>query len=364
MSSVLRMVLAGLLCAGSAAAVPPAGAAMVGLDIEPSPTIRLSSGQSASLPLGGFIESVACWPAGEVAGAGYSGDLEVAWNGQPPTIAVTLTMRGSASPCPGGGYATMVEWNPPRQGTWAVRQCRTPPGGARQCLADATLVVGGPSTKAQILTQPSVSDLVPAPTAVSAEFVKEGVARLTWTPAEPTTRWSPAPVWRATSSPGGLICETAGDDVASTCDIRGLKRGVRYSFTVATQWGGLTSPPSAATVPTSWGLVPPTPERLRVVTTTSSARVSWKAPQSAIDGPTRYSVVTTRPGGATCRTGGTSCQVTGLRPATQYTLTVTAFGSRGAKATSVTQTFVTRSLPQAAPSTPATPTEKPTSGLS
>lgn len=138
----------------------------------------------------------------------------------------------------------------------------------------------------------------------------------------------------------------------TTCTVTGLSAGQTYEFSVRATNAVGASRPSVAYTGMPLG-VPDTPTLTGATVGLTTLTPAWAA---ALGDGNVYSVSAT-PNGGTCSATGTSCTISGLSPATTYTLTATLTNSRGTSLVSAPISATTGSLPAA----PATPTA--TAGL-
>lgn len=131
--------------------------------------------------------------------------------------------------------------------------------------------------------------------------------------------------YTATAQPGDQTCVSS----TTSCVIKGLTRGMDYTFTVtATNVAG-TSYDSEPIDPIVFGAVPSKPNSVFAIAGAGSATVSWSAPQDNGGSEIAYYVAESTPGGFMCVVEGQSCVITGLTNGTKYTFTVRAANGFG-----------------------------------
>ena len=147
---------------------------------------------------------------------------------------------------------------------------------------------------------------------------------VSWLPGHPRSAPNYADArYVATVQPGGRSC-TVERDAPNQCTITGLTLGERYSVTVQGSNDLGAGAVGSAPRPVTLAIGPTPPRSIRVSTTRTTARVSWKPPRSTGGGAIRAYRVTAEPGGRSCRTTGLTCTVTGLSPGTTYRFLVVA----------------------------------------
>jgi hypothetical protein len=152
--------------------------------------------------------------------------------------------------------------------------------------------------------------------------------------------------YTATAQPGDQTCVSS----TTSCVIKGLTRGLDYTFTVtATNVAG-TSFDSEVTEPIIFGAVPTKPNSVFAIAGASSATVSWSEPQDDGGSPIAYYVAESTPGGFICVVEGKSCVITGLTNGTKYTFTVRAANGFGESDNSIATAAVS---PVAKPGQPS-----------
>jgi hypothetical protein len=198
-----------------------------------------------------------------------------------------------------------------------------------------------------------------APTRVTA-FPGRTTIIVSWTPGHPRSAPNYADArYVAMVQPSGRSC-TVERDAPNNCTITGLTLGERYSVSVqGTNELGAGAVGSAPR-PVTLAIGPTPPRAIRVVTTRTTARVSWQPPRSTGGGAIRGYRVTSEPGGRSCRTTGLTCSVTGLTPGTTYRFLVVARNGKvegfpGRSATVSTLAPPPTPQPTAPPTDPAKP---------
>jgi hypothetical protein len=152
--------------------------------------------------------------------------------------------------------------------------------------------------------------------------------------------------YTATAQPGDQTCISS----TTSCVIKGLTRGLDYTFTVtATNVAG-TSSDSEVTEPIVFGDVPSKPNSVFAIAGAGSATVSWSAPADDGGSEIVYYVAESTPGGFMCVVDGLSCVITGLTNGTKYTFTVRAGNGFGESDDSILTAAIS---PVAKPGQPA-----------
>ena len=170
-----------------------------------------------------------------------------------------------------------------------------------------------------------------SPTGVTATVIAAGTAKISW--KAPSYVATGITSYLVSSSSGGGSCTTSG---ALTCVISSLPLGASYTFTVTALAGVLSSIPSTPSSAVSLIAPPLEPRSVNVFvplgtssTGTSSASLTWSAPQNVAIAPVATYIVTSSPGNFTCRTAILACTVTGLTYGTTYSFNVVAVNAMG-----------------------------------
>ena len=178
------------------------------------------------------------------------------------------------------------------------------------------------------------------PQSLTVEAPTASSARVSWS-APQTDGGSAVTSYTVTSNIGQ--CQPA-NATATSCVISGLQSGDSLSITVRA-----TNSVGTSIAATSIYVVPTTPDAPTIdviAATTSSATITWRAPQSNGGRTiTAYAVAafeTNFPGNTfRCTSSGLSCVITGLKSTTNYTFKVRATNSVGTGAYSNTVSFDT-----------------------
>ena len=176
------------------------------------------------------------------------------------------------------------------------------------------------SAGSNVITPVSVPD---PPTSVGVQVAKGGTAYVSWA-APVMFGGTPITRYAAVTSPAGLACETAGE---TSCQITGLSNGTAYTVTVVAVNAVGTSAASAASAPATPLAGPGKPGAVNVRASSTSARVSWKAPAST--GGLKITGYLVKAGDRTCTAKGLSCTISGLTPGSSYSFSVQARNSKG-----------------------------------
>ena len=136
--------------------------------------------------------------------------------------------------------------------------------------------------------------------------------------------------YTATARPGGLSCSTA--DLG--CTIPRLRNGTQYTVSVVARSSAGPSTASAPSRTVTPAGLPSAPRALRVKARPSSLRVTWAPPLDDGGAQVKQYVATAWPGGRTCATASTSCLIRGLKPGTDYSVTLRATNTIGTGAMS------------------------------
>ena len=186
-----------------------------------------------------------------------------------------------------------------------------------------------------------VINLTPsAPDSVWA-FISGGAVHVAWS-VPSFTGGSALVSYTVTASPAVATPAACTAVTATTCTFTGLTLGTAYRFTVtATNTGGYTSAPSAASGAVTQFAAPGVVTIGAVTTASQSATVNWTAPSTFGGSTITGYYVSASPGGNDCYTTTTSCVVTGLTNGTAYIFSVTAITAAGYAATVSTTSAVT-----------------------
>ncbi|WP_271190411.1 fibronectin type III domain-containing protein, partial [Dactylosporangium matsuzakiense] len=257
--------------------------------------------------------------------------------GAPTGVAVT----------PQGGTDAVITWTAPvNTGAGIDHYVVTASPGGATCstatAADTTCTVTGLTATVGYLftvvavgssgtgdSLPSVAgSLSPAtapdpPTAVNAVAGNQ-TATVAWT--APVTVRGGVTGYTVTASPGGASCVTLSP-ADTSCVVLGLTPGTDYTFTVAADGAGGSSPASDPSNTVAPG-PPDAPTAVTVAAGSGQATVSWTAPATSGAGIDHYTATAT-PGGASCSTAATSCTITGLTDGVAYAFAVVAHGTTG-----------------------------------
>ncbi|NBR24823.1 MAG: hypothetical protein EBU08_13845, partial [Micrococcales bacterium] len=203
-----------------------------------------------------------------------------------------------------------------------------------------------------------------APTSVGAA-ADDTQINVSWS-APTTTGGSDITGYVATATPGNLTC--TAPSTATSCSIRGLTNGTRYTIKVTAINAAGYGPDAlvAGTVIPRGASIAPT--NVTVDPQNQSLVVKWRAVTSLADtngaAITRY-IAKAMPSGQTCQVDGstngvsnTTCTITGLTNGIAQTVTVFAVNDGG---TSVASTGVLRT-PRSAPSAPTNVIVRPLNG--
>lgn len=162
-----------------------------------------------------------------------------------------------------------------------------------------------------------------APTKVQAFLVKD-TAQVSWIGPE-SNGGSEITAYTVTSTPAGLTCTTA----ALSCQIKGLKVGQDYTFTVRASNATGPGPVSGASGVAKLIVGPSAPRTAAAQLSGYDAIITWKAPASTGGLPITKYTVTSSPGNRTCTTAKLTCTIAGLGSGTKYVFSVQATTAKG-----------------------------------
>ena len=152
----------------------------------------------------------------------------------------------------------------------------------------------------------------PAPRAIDTLFPGRTSMLVPWIPGHPPERAQLRGRALRGDDAARRHTYTVERDSPNNCTITGLALGERYAVTVQGANKSGAGHVGTAPRPVVLAIGPTPPRAIRVSTTRTTARVSWRPPRSTGGGSILGFRVTAEPGGRSCRTTGLSCLVTGL----------------------------------------------------
>ena len=229
----------------------------------------------------------------------------------------------------------------------------------------ATNVMG--SSSASPLSNPVMTDVVPAAPTVVTGTIASTTSTVSWVPGN--SLGSPTMSYQVTvfdvsgstltpdSSTGVQGCTylvPSNGPELDTCTVTGLTNAKTYAFEVSALnavGSSAASSPSASVVPASV----PTMGTPSAAVNLTTATISWGPANGNGSAVTNY-LVTASPSGLTCSTSGTQCTIGGLSAGTTYSFSVVATNAQGSSAASSPSNIV---LAVAAPNAPTNVTASP-----